>query len=59
MYFMNIAASVNGLLSVTNAANDTLTVASLTDDLGTVNGITTTGSNAITLKQLWHSVTLL
>ncbi len=33
----------------TNAADSTLTVTSLTDDLGTVNGITTTGSSAVTL----------
>ncbi len=44
------AASVNGPLSITNAANTTLTVASLTDDLGTVNGITTTSSNNISLS---------
>ncbi len=47
--FSNIAASVNGSLSITNAANSSLTVASLTDDLGTVNGLTTTSSNPITL----------
>ncbi len=38
--FGNIAANVNGLISITNAADSTLTVTSLTDNLGTVNGIT-------------------
>ncbi len=47
--FGNIAASVNGPISITNAADSTLTVTSLTDDLGTVNGITTTGSSAVAL----------
>ncbi len=47
--FGNIAASVNGPIAITDASGSTLTVASLTDDLGTVNGITTTGASNITL----------
>jgi hypothetical protein len=49
----NIAANTSGPISITNAANDSLTIIAtgLTDDLGSVTGMTTSGSNGITLSE--------
>ena len=45
----NLAAtSIGGAISVTNGAANTLNVANLTDDLGAVNGISTSGNVALT-----------
>jgi filamentous hemagglutinin family protein len=44
----NIAANIDGALSITNSSAQPLTIASLTDSLGTVNGITTAGNINLT-----------
>ena len=51
--FTNVAASKSaGALSITDAVGSTLTVASLTDDLGTANGIATTGVVTLTADSI-------
>ncbi len=41
--FNNIAASIAGALAITNAATHPLTITSITDDVGAVNGIVAPG----------------
>lgn len=46
--FSNLAANVNGTLNVTNGTGHTLTIASLTDANGTVNGVASPGAINLT-----------
>lgn len=50
-----LAANINGALSLTNASGNPLTIASLSNDLGTVNGVT---ANGVTLNAPNSIITL-
>src|SRR5579883_2449505 len=57
--FTSVAASLsNSALSITNASNKPLTISSLTDDLGTVSGITTPANVTLTTSGTSGSLTL-
>ena len=56
--FSNIAANIAGAISISNAATYPLTVTSLTDDLGSVSGITAPGGVTLTSSGSGGSITV-
>lgn len=56
--FSNIAANIAGSISITNAATKPITITSITDDAGTVSGITAPGGVTLTASGAGGSITI-